>query len=263
MAKGKSPPCLHATCWRGVKGRRSTQAFALQVGHAAAKAVPKAMPSVQRELKRMKYFESLKRKLKDWCSSNGSKRYPSLAFERWWYSAMSFSEIPADDPLLPVPASSQDPALLADLEQVGFSAVDAKQMIRRLHSSSSAAARNLVKLKDEGPLMVEVRHLDGEEVLLSCQEVSAKLSLPAYKKLQQLYQLNSAKELADEAALASFHQAALVLALRYQSLGGVGFQLALPASAWQVLEEDFGVEAECFASPLNCWFPHYCSAFPD
>merc|ERR1712078_693722 len=25
----------------------------------------------------------------------------------------------------------------------------------------------------------------------------------------------------------------------------------------------FGVCAECFASPLNCWFGRYCSAFPD
>jgi len=35
-----------------------------------------------------------------------------------------------------------------------------------------------------------------------------------------------------------------VLALRYQSLGGVGFQLALPPPAWKVLEEDFGVQAK-------------------
>ena len=36
----------------------------------------------------------------------------------------------------------------------------------------------------------------------------------------------------------------MVVALRYQSLGGVGFQLALPAFAWHVLEEDFGVEVK-------------------
>ena len=38
-------------------------------------------------------------------SSKGCQRYPSLAFERWWYSAMSFTL--QDDPLLPVPVSSQ------------------------------------------------------------------------------------------------------------------------------------------------------------
>eukprot|EP00438_Fugacium_kawagutii_P003388 Skav226330 [mRNA] locus=scaffold4486:56674:61753:+ [translate_table: standard] len=87
-------------------------------------------------------------------SSAGKGRYPSLAFERWWYSAMSFTS--ADDPLLPVPESAEDPALLADLEQVGFTAAEAKQMIRRLHSSSAAAARNLGKMAKDGTISLPV-----------------------------------------------------------------------------------------------------------
>jgi hypothetical protein len=31
----------------------------------------------------------------------------------------------------------------------------------------------------------------------------------------------------------------------------------------QVLKAHFGVRFECFASPLNCTFGHFCSAFPD
>ena len=32
---------------------------------------------------------------------------------------------------------------------------------------------------------------------------------------------------------------------------------------WRVLRERLGVGFECFASPLNCHLPRFCSAFPD
>ena len=32
---------------------------------------------------------------------------------------------------------------------------------------------------------------------------------------------------------------------------------------WRVLRARLGVGFECFASPLNCHLPRYCSAFPD
>jgi hypothetical protein len=52
MPKGKSP-CLHATRWSGVKGCRSTRAFASQVGHVGHAAKLMKAVSVQTELKRM------------------------------------------------------------------------------------------------------------------------------------------------------------------------------------------------------------------
>lgn len=44
---------------------------------------------------------------------------------------------------------------------------------------------------------------------------------------------------------------------------GQGLQAALPPSAFKILREEFGVHFESFASPLNCFFTRYCSAFPD
>lgn len=40
-------------------------------------------------------------------------------------------------------------------------------------------------------------------------------------------------------------------------------QTSLPVSVFGVLQKHFGVTFECFASPLNCYFRQYCSAFPD
>lgn len=44
---------------------------------------------------------------------------------------------------------------------------------------------------------------------------------------------------------------------------GQGTQGALPVSVFECLNKMFGVSFECFASPLNCYFKQFCSAFPD
>ena len=44
---------------------------------------------------------------------------------------------------------------------------------------------------------------------------------------------------------------------------GAQNQGALPVTALECLNKTFGVSFECFASPLNCYFRQYCSAFPD
>ena len=70
----------------------------------------------------------------------------------------------------------------------------------------------------------------------------------AIAKLRALYKLHN------PSSATSFEAAALVMGLRYRSLGGGGFQLALPTAAFELLRQDFGALGECFASPLNCWF---------
>ena len=37
----------------------------------------------------------------------------------------------------------------------------------------------------------------------------------------------------------------------------------MPVTVLECLHKNFGVSFECFASPLNCYFRQYCSAFPD
>lgn len=40
-------------------------------------------------------------------------------------------------------------------------------------------------------------------------------------------------------------------------------QASLPVTVFECLNRMFGVTFECFASPLNCYFKQYCSAFGD
>ena len=44
---------------------------------------------------------------------------------------------------------------------------------------------------------------------------------------------------------------------------GSVLQSALPVSVFKCLHSCFGVTFECFASPLNCFFRQYCSAYAD
>lgn len=65
-----------------------------------------------------------------------------------------------------------------------------------------------------------------------------------------------------------FHHAAFALLLRYSSLAGGtdrggGFQGAINEEVFDVLLRRFDCRTECFASPLNCRYGRFCSAFPD
>ena len=44
------------------------------------------------------------------------------------------------------------------------------------------------------------------------------------------------------------------LLVRYDAIGGAGFQAAVGQDGFDVLAARLGVGAECFASPLNCRF---------
>jgi phosphorylated CTD-interacting factor 1 len=46
-------------------------------------------------------------------------------------------------------------------------------------------------------------------------------------------------------------------------MGGAGYQAALGETAFDVLKKRLGVGCEAFASPLNCRYGRFCSAFPD
>ncbi len=70
-------------------------------------------------------------------------------------------------------------------------------------------------------------------------------------------------------AASDFEACLFLLLHRYAALFGPssgegrGWQLATPPAAMSALTADFGVNAECFASPMNRRQPHFCSAFVD
>ncbi|XP_033626518.1 mRNA (2'-O-methyladenosine-N(6)-)-methyltransferase-like [Asterias rubens] len=108
-------------------------------------------------------------------------------------------------------------------------------------------------------------HEEGSTTCLRYKGEMMKLNTAHLKKLEMLYRLHCR----DDAVRQNFLPRVWCLLRRYQTLFGVGryeghgLQGALPVAVFKSLNDNFGVTFECFASPLNCYFKQYCSAFAD
>lgn len=106
---------------------------------------------------------------------------------------------------------------------------------------------------------------DKETHTLKCNGEILKINSSHFCKLEQLYKLNCR----DDPRFDHFLGRVWCLLRRYHTLFGLGpnegfgLQGALSVSVFECLHRVFGVTFECFASPLNCYFKQYCSAFED
>jgi len=112
------------------------------------------------------------------------------------------------------------------------------------------------------PLMVS--HRNDERVEFCINGWSTTISLGHLDKLKKLYTKWQRKDI--EESQSEMNAKIACLLFRYQSFSGdegTGLQSGIPPEVFQVLAKEFGVWMECFASPLNCYYARYCSAFPD
>ena len=111
----------------------------------------------------------------------------------------------------------------------------------------------------DGKAMLQVRYGSTSVLINQCH----------WDKLAAMLRLEIGEAAAEEPAERDvFKERVFCLLVRYNSLqgGGVhggGFQAAIPDHVFDTLLRHFDVCFECFASPLNSRYPHFCSAFPD
>lgn len=119
----------------------------------------------------------------------------------------------------------------------------------------SVRAMHVAMMKDASKRVEVETRLEPGRLLVS--KVVLPLS-PSYQaKLEELFRrFGSSSGEGFEAVLA-------IVLMRYDALKGSVFHAGLPPAVMDVLKKDFGVFMECFASPLNCYFPRYCSMFTD
>ncbi|UYV81185.1 PCIF1 [Cordylochernes scorpioides] len=92
-----------------------------------------------------------------------------------------------------------------------------------------------------------------------------RLNTAYFHKLEQLYRWNCT----DDRKFENFLPRVWCMLKRYETFFGLGpneghgMQGSIPVSVMECLHREFGVTFECFASPLNCFFRQFCSAFPD
>ncbi|KAF0973955.1 hypothetical protein FDP41_007039 [Naegleria fowleri] len=94
-----------------------------------------------------------------------------------------------------------------------------------------------------------------------------KLNLIHYNKLRLLYKKCNEER---DPEMKEFKYRLYTLIRRYQTFfgdssseEGANFHAALPEKGFDFLYREFQVCHECFASPINCYFNSFCSAFPD
>ncbi|XP_076336862.1 mRNA (2'-O-methyladenosine-N(6)-)-methyltransferase-like isoform X1 [Tachypleus tridentatus] len=106
---------------------------------------------------------------------------------------------------------------------------------------------------------------DHDVTLLRFSGDVVRINTLYFQKLEQLYRWNCT----DDRKFEFFLARVWCMLKRYQTFigsnpnEGHGTQVALPVTVFDCLHKQFGVTFECFASPLNCYFRQYCSAFPD
>ncbi|XP_056641507.1 mRNA (2'-O-methyladenosine-N(6)-)-methyltransferase [Diorhabda carinulata] len=112
---------------------------------------------------------------------------------------------------------------------------------------------------------------DRDQVVLRYQGDTLAINSSHLNKLEHLYRHSCF----DDRKFDLFIPRVWVVLKRYATFLGVNpspntansdvqdAQQSLPVTVFECLNRAFGVTFECFASPLNCYFKQYCSAFAD
>ncbi|XP_014223431.1 phosphorylated CTD-interacting factor 1 isoform X1 [Trichogramma pretiosum] len=110
--------------------------------------------------------------------------------------------------------------------------------------------------------VIEFNH-EGDQTMLRYHNEGMCINTHYLTKLEYLYRFNCS----DDRKFDLFIPRVWCLLKRYQTyLGSTdsqATQMALPVTVFESLQRSFGVTFECFASPLNCYFKQFCSAFAD
>lgn len=201
-------------------------------------------------------------------------------WHRWLFCALESSEKPCG----PIPDQlgirGAEPVLQNELDGIEGhlpAIAEFSAAASRLVASSKPPEANSKQGRKQHVTLTKINH---REMKLRYRSDEVTVTLAHLKKLAQSFQIarrnspaqNSMSsstsqdpDYSTEFADQTFLRASFCVLMRYESFGASGFQAALPDPVFDFLHHKFGVEEECFASPLNRYkqFSRYCSAFPD
>uniref|UniRef100_A0A665X9V6 mRNA (2'-O-methyladenosine-N(6)-)-methyltransferase n=1 Tax=Echeneis naucrates TaxID=173247 RepID=A0A665X9V6_ECHNA len=150
---------------------------------------------------------------------------------------------------------------------------DYSRRLRQTHLKACASPQQSrlvycypVRLVIPSPPLPRVElHFENDMACLRFRGEMVKVNRGHFSKLELLYRYSCI----DDPRFEKFLSRVWCLLKRYQEMfgsganEGTGLQGALPVAVFEALNRQFGVSFECFASPLNCYFKQFCSAFPD
>ena len=262
---------------------------------APHKSMAVVLPAAQAlclEVMRSRRLTRLRELFQQLCAATAALRMPPInALERWrfvckWQEDQEHEAREPCDPLLPSgPPQPADAVFAVDLQRAGLPPAAADKLVAEIRAASVDAATAVARLRAEldvapvpsPPPAIVTEPLPGGMVLLRTSagtadnaadeaEVSVRVTEAAVQKLRALHARHLAATAVTATAAsddAAFECRLFALLLRYEAIGGAGFQAALGGTVFRELQASLGVAFECFASPLNCYYGAFCSAFPD
>jgi hypothetical protein len=244
--------------------------------------------SVGQEMCRRDAFRDLRNNFAQSCRKERAVKGGVLScFSKWHFTLLRLAagagakqQDTQTDPLLPQIRDCNSEAaimdvIISELETDGFPHEAARALGRSLHKQHSLAASKLARRLEHTPkhggVAAQVTLAPGPKphtTDLRIGDVALRLSDAALARLHRMWlSCNDAQSpLAEGPPYGRrFLQALASLLLRYQALDGGGFQCAIPPPVFASLRKLWGVEHECFASPLNATLGagKFFSAFPD
>jgi phosphorylated CTD-interacting factor 1 len=102
-----------------------------------------------------------------------------------------------------------------------------------------------------------------EEVVVSYSGLTFSINHDHFQKLQIMFDRQNQESSSREDHEAAFASSLFTLLARYDMIQGAGLQSAVQGAVFDVLLKHYGCNTECFASPLNCRYERFLSAFPD
>ncbi|CAK4609507.1 unnamed protein product [Aphanomyces euteiches] len=210
------------------------------------------------ELHRQKCVLQLKTKLNAAVERMGLPKLPNSAYETWQFCAKLAA--PEGDPLIPH-ADSDYAGLRDELVAIGANRHAANKTCRAMTQEAHRVGQRLLREQSHkgGKKHATIKPSD-DHFIVSYGGTSLRINKLHLDKLETLYDRHHA---AAGAKAIQFADMIFCILLRYESLDGGGFQAALNEDCFNVLLEHFDCRMECFASPFNCRYGHFCSAFLD
>lgn len=173
-------------------------------------------------------------------------------FETWIWTQLSL-QIKEMDPLIPYSAINIDPRIEHELVakyKLEPSYINA--CLTKISLESKQYATDLYEMMNSklGKTFIKMKW-DNDILTLTYKNKNVKVNKERFNILKNKYYKNN------------FINDLFCLLLRYYTLGGNGYQAAAPYYVFDYLKNKLKVSQECFASPLNCYYDTFCSAFPD
>eukprot|EP00873_Tetraselmis_striata_P026365 jgi/Tetstr1/446629/TSEL_034152.t1 len=269
-----------------VYGSTETKPEQLLVGVIRPAAL--ALPNPVVELRRQEAVQRLQRAVENTCRKL-RVRYVNKLFENWILQspAQAKDNTLTDDPVLSGPASCPD-RLAEGLRTAGAPPGPSAAAAKQLCQQAQAAMKDLLSFARRGEGTTRASEISASDSIatgkkarqaliercgnkaalrgkeLHLGQVKLRVNEEHLEKLRLLYKRHGPAGASDS----DFLRAVFCLIVRYNTLQGGschggGMQAALTEEAFDVLHQVMGTTMECFASPLNCFWGRFCSAFLD